>query len=251
MVSICTRSCGWGGRRALNLRIVWLGMVAVLMAGTGWVRADGELSQEEIRVALQKLAAARPAGGVIVEFRETRRLPLLDKPVVATGAIEFLPPHFFRKTVKGSFPSITTVNGKDLWIYYPSEAAAEKYSLERNRPLRESLEALAAGFDPGRILGNFEITGYRTEGSLDLRLVPRRRALRNSLSTLNLQFNFSGGLDRIVLSEPGGGSTHIEVLSEKPAALSPADFEFVPPPGTSVSQPLAGCRIYKSQPLLC
>lgn len=235
----------------MNPRIVWLAMAAFLMVATGRVCADGDLSQEEIRDALQKLAAARPAGGVIVEFRETRRLPLLDKPVVSTGTIEFLPPHFFRKTLRGSFPSTTIVNGTDLWIYYPSEAAAEKYSLEGNRPLRESLAALAAGFDPGRILGRFQITGSRTEGSLDLRLVPSRRALRNSLSTLDLQFNSSGRLERIVLSEPGGGSTRIEVLSEKPAALRPADFEFVPPPGTSVSQPLAGCRSDKSEPLFC
>jgi outer membrane lipoprotein-sorting protein len=222
----------------MTMRAAGTGIFICGILLTAGIRAQENLPPAEIHAALHQLAATRPSGGVLVEFKETRKLPLLDEPVVTTGTIEFLPPHFFRKSVQGEFPSTTIGNGRDLWIYFPKEAEAEKYSLKRNRALHDSLEALAAGFDPSQIAGRFRIHASRKDDRLELKLAPRQRALRSSLSAMNLRFGPDGKLERIMLREPGGGSSIIRILTEKSAALSPADFQFVPPPGTSVSQPL-------------
>ncbi len=127
MVSICS---GWPLRQLLLLLIA----ISTLQSQ--------ELPPKEVEALLARLAESRGGSGMQANFREERRLALMEKPVIETGTVSFLPPDMFRREVNGG--SLTVCNGDTLWIFYPQFREVEKYTLSSNRP--------AAGVDLGHDL---------------------------------------------------------------------------------------------------
>jgi len=75
------------------------------------------------------LAGIRQNRATQADFQEQRVMRLIKKPVVSSGRISYQPPNKFRREVKGSSPSITLSDGRQLWIYYPNSKSAERYPL--------------------------------------------------------------------------------------------------------------------------
>lgn len=95
-----------------------------------------QLSADDEKALLTKLREQRakfPA--LTADFTEDRSTHLLNKPIRGTGTIAFHAPGKFRRELKGSSPSLTVSNGKELWIYYPNFSEAEHYTLGKNSSL--------------------------------------------------------------------------------------------------------------------
>src|SRR4029453_3182052 len=102
MVPICP---GWPLRQLLLL----LSAVSVLQSQ--------ELPSKDVEALLARLAETRGGTGMQAKFREERHLALMEKPVIETGTVSFLPPNRFRREVDAG--SLTVCNGDTLWIFYP------------------------------------------------------------------------------------------------------------------------------------
>lgn len=196
------------------------------------------LSAPEIDELLRKLAERRGDSGLSVDFREERSLALLERPIVETGRLEFLPPNKFRKEVALPTKAFTVCDGETLWIVFPGDNEAERYSLSSNRRLRDSMSALTAAIGLSRMETAFRINAEKDGGLFRLELMPRRSSLKESVSVIRVVLRGDLSLEEIVIEAPGGNRTVINVTNERPLALSAADFRFEPPPRMKVSTPL-------------
>jgi outer membrane lipoprotein-sorting protein len=95
------------------------------------IASDPPLSEAELKNLLTTIRQNRTTQA---DFQEERVIRLMKKPVVSSGTVWFQPPNKFRREVKGSSPSITVSDGRDLWIYYPNFKSAERYPLGKGLP---------------------------------------------------------------------------------------------------------------------
>ncbi len=198
--------------------------------------APEPLSSSETSSLLDRIASSRQGAAFQSDFREEKHLALMNKPVVESGTVAFLPPDMFRRDVPGK--SLTLCDGSTLWMYYPGFKEAEKYSLAANRTLRESLTAMTAGLALQDISRNYSVKAWRTAQGFRLQLVPLSGALRKSVASITLDLNSRLSADRMEITGPRDESTVTTFSNERRVSLSPADFTFRPPAGVSVSEPL-------------
>src|SRR3954469_17474745 len=124
------------------------------------------------------LAAIRQNRTTQADFQEERVIRLMKKPVTSSGRIWFLPPNKFRREVKGSSPSVTVSDGRELWIYYPNFKSAEDYTLGRRSPVDAAIAAIKTALHLDAVERTFQIAGSNTGGGYDLRLLPRSGAMK-------------------------------------------------------------------------
>src|ERR1700704_1751065 len=97
------------------------------------------------------------------DFQEQRMIRLMKKPIHSSGKIWFQPPNKFRREVKGSSPSITVSDGRQLWIYYPNFKSAERYSLGKRSPLDSVIAAINTALNLENVEGSFHIVGNKAD----------------------------------------------------------------------------------------
>ena len=129
-------------------------LLTALLVAVSALNAE-ELSSKEAEAFLSRLSASRAGSAMQADFREERRLALMNKPVIETGTLSFLPPDKFRRQVEGG--SLTVCDGDSLWLYYPQFGEAERYTLSANRPLRESVAAMTSGFGLQDLSRNYNV----------------------------------------------------------------------------------------------
>src|SRR5438034_9945995 len=103
------------------------------------VAKSAPLSDTELK---NLLAAIRQNRTTQADFHEQRVIRLMKKPIISSGAVWFQPPNKFRREVKGSSPSLTVSDGRQLWIYYPSFKSAERYPLGKGSQLDYTVAAI-------------------------------------------------------------------------------------------------------------
>lgn len=195
-----------------------------------------ELSPEQTNELLTRATEKRKGMPMQAEFREEKKMAMMQKPVIEEGTLAFLPPNKFRREVKGR--SLTVCDGETLWLYYPEFNEAEKYSLSSNRNLRESLGPMSAGFGLQELTKNFTIKASKTQGGHQLSLTPRNSTLRKSVSEILVTLSEDFAVQRMEIQGAEGDRTVTAFKNERRAALSDADFQFKPPAGTNISEPL-------------
>src|ERR1043166_4882584 len=84
------------------------------------------------------------------DFQEERVIRLMKKPILSSGKVWFQPPNKFRREVKGSSPSLTVGDGRQLWIYYPNFKSAERYPLGKGSPLDSTVAAINSSLNLDR-----------------------------------------------------------------------------------------------------
>src|SRR6266498_1937051 len=104
------------------------------------------------------LASIRQNRTTQADFQEERVIRLMKKPVVSSGTVWFQPPNKFRREVKGSSPSVTVSDGRQLWIYYPNFKSAERYPLGKGSPLDSTVAAINSALNLENIENTFQIT---------------------------------------------------------------------------------------------
>src|SRR5207249_5813073 len=116
------------------------------------------LSEADLR---NLLAGIRQNRSTQADFQEQRAIRLMKKPIVSSGRIWFQPPNKFRREVKGSSPSTTVSDGRQLWIYYPNFKSAERYPLGKGSPLDSVIASINAALNLENIENTFHITATR------------------------------------------------------------------------------------------
>ncbi len=142
-----------------------------------------ELSPKEVEAFLSRLSESQGGAAMQANFREERRLALMNKPVIETGTVSFLPPDKFRRQVDGG--TLTVCDGDTLWLFYPQFGEAEKYTLSSNRPLRESVAAMTSGFGLQNLSKNYNVQAWKTSDGYRSQahpedLQPAKNGCRNS-----------------------------------------------------------------------
>ena len=222
MVSICP---GWPLRQLLLL----LGAVSVLQSQ--------ELPSDDVEALLARLADSRGGSGMQANFREERRLALMEKPVIETGIVSFLPPNMFRREVNGG--SLTVCNGDTLWIFYPQFREVEKYALSSNRPLRESIAAMTSGFGLQDLGKNYRVQAWQIADGYRMKLHPKTSSLRKAVTEIQVDISDQLYAKRVEISGAEGDRTTIIFSGERKVKLSSEDFRFQPPAGVRVSEPMS------------
>ncbi len=211
-------------------------LILALTLPAAWATAAQPMSEEETLQVLDRIAAKRADGAIQSDFREEKKLAMMEKPVVETGTLAFLAPNKFRREVPGK--SLTVCDGETLWMYYPVYKEAEKYTLTSNKALRESLSAMTSGLGLRDLAKNYTVKAERDADGYTIELTPRSRAMRGSVQAITLMIGTDLKARRMVLVSGPNESSTITFSNERKASLSPDDFSFKPPSGVTVSEPL-------------
>src|SRR5437868_7692758 len=123
------------------------------------------------------------------EFQEQRMIRLMKKPILSSGKVWFQPPNKFRREVKGSSPSLTVSDGRQLWIYYPNFKSAERYPLGKGSPLDSTVAAINSALNLENVENIFQINATKTERGDELALTPRTPSMKRAFQKLDLRIN--------------------------------------------------------------
>ena len=184
------------------------------------------------------LAGIRQNRTTQADFQEERVMRLMKKPIVASGKIWFQPPNRFRREVKGSSPSITVSDGRQLWIYYPNFKSAERYPLGKGSPLDSTVAAINSALNLENIENTFQINATKSDKGYDLALLPRTASMKRVFQKLDLHINESLRVEQTDMLLPNGDRIVTSYSNQTRAPIPSSTFEFKPPAGTEVSTPL-------------
>jgi outer membrane lipoprotein-sorting protein len=184
------------------------------------------------------LAGIRQNRSTQADFQEQRVIRLMKKPVVSSGRIWFQPPNKFRREVKGSSPSVTVSDGRQLWIYYSNFKSAERYPLGKGSPLDSTVAAINSALNLENIENIFQISAEKTDAGYELQLTPRTGSMKRVFQKLDLHINSALRVERTEMLLPNGDRIVTTYSNQTRASVPASSFEFAPPQGTEVTTPL-------------
>jgi chaperone LolA len=197
------------------------------------------LSETDVKNLLARIAERRAsAPDVHADFQEQKTMHLLNKPIVSSGKIWFHAPNKFRREIAGSSSSVTVSNGRDLWIYYPNFKSAEHYSLGKRSPVDAAIAAINTALNLENVEATFRITGAKIDNGYALQLLPRSLSMKRMFQKFDLRLNNDLVAERTEMTQPNGDQIITTYSNQTRATISSSTFEFTPPAGTAVSNPL-------------
>ena len=204
-----------------------------------WIVQAQSLSPQDIQGLLGKIRERRTAAPYVqADFREEKSIHLMNRPIISTGKVWFEPPNRFRREVRGTSPSVTVCDGRELWIYYPNFKSAEHYELGKRSPLDAAIAAINTALNLEDVEKTFQISGTRTAEGYQLHLLPRSPSMKRTFRSFDLWLNQDLFVTRTEMSQPNGDRIVTIYSNQGRAPIPPSTFEFTPPPGTEVSRPL-------------
>jgi len=214
-------------RATLYAFLLFVGLISVGKAAP--------LSEADLK---NLLAGIRQNRTTEADFQEERAIRLMKKPIVSSGRISFQPPNKFRREVKGNSPSLTVSDGRQLWIYYPNFKSAERYPLGKGSPLDSTVAAINSALNLENIENTFQINATKTDKGYELALLPRTASMKRVFQKLDLHINENLRVDRTDMQLPNGDRIVTMYSNQTRASVPASTFEFKPPAGTEVSNPL-------------
>ena len=184
------------------------------------------------------LAGVRQNRSTQADFQEERVIRLMKKPIVSSGQIWFQPPNKFRREVKGSSPSVTVSDGRQLWIYYSNFKSAERYPLGKGSPLDSTVTAINSALNLENIENTFQITAVKSDKGYELTLLPRTGSMKRVFQKLDLHINENLRVERTDMLLPNGDRIVTTYSNQTRAPVPASSFEFKPAAGTEVTTPL-------------
>jgi outer membrane lipoprotein carrier protein len=187
------------------------------------------------------LAGIRQNRSTQADFQEQRMIRLMKKPILSSGKVWFQPPNKFRREVKGSSPSLTVSDGRQLWIYYPNFKSAERYPLDKGSPLDSTVAAINSSLNLEDVENTFQIRATKTDppqAGYELTLLPRAASMKRVFQKLDLRVNDQLRVERTDMLLPNGDRIVTTYSNQTRGPVPASMFEFTPPPGTEVSTPL-------------
>ncbi len=172
------------------------------------------------------------------DFTEERATRLLNKPLKTEGTLAFHAPNKFRREVKGATPSLTVSDGRRLWIYYPNFKEAELYTLGQRAFFDDSIAALTAGLNFQHVAEFYRYEAAGEGSGFRIVLTPKTSGLKRMLQSLTVWVDRDYRIERTEVALPKGDRLVTQYRNQRPTPLPASTFEFTPPPGAHVSQPL-------------
>ena len=187
------------------------------------------------------LAGIRQNRSNQADFQEQRVIRLMKKPILSSGKVWFQPPNKFRREVKGSSPSLTVSDGRQLWIYYPNFKSAERYPLGKRSPLDSTVVAINSSLNLEDVENTFQIRATKSDppqAGYELTLLPRAASMKRVFQKLDLRINDQLRVERTDMLLPNGDRIVTTYWNQTRGPVPASMFEFTPPAGTEVSTPL-------------
>jgi len=184
------------------------------------------------------LAGIRQYRSNQADFQEQRMIRLMKKPIQSSGKVWFQPPNKFRREVKGSSPSLTVSDGRQLWIYYSNFKSAERYPLGKGSPLDSTVTAINSALNLENIENTFQITAIKSDKGYELTLLPRTGSMKRVFQKLDLHINENLRVERTDMLLPNGDRIVTAYSNQTRAPVAASSFDFKPPSGTEVTTPL-------------
>jgi outer membrane lipoprotein-sorting protein len=210
----------------------------VLLLTASLVRAQS-LGPADVKNLLAQIRERRAsAPDVHANFQEQKTIHLLNKPIVSSGKLWFHAPNKFRREISGSSPSITVSNGRDLWIYYPNFKSAERYTLGKRSPVDAIIAAINTALNLDNVENTFQISGTKAGTGYELQLLPRSPSMKRMFQRFDLRLNGDLVAERTDMVQPGGDQIITTYSNQTRAPIPESTFEFTPPAGTEITNPL-------------
>jgi outer membrane lipoprotein carrier protein len=207
----------------------------VLFVALTSITNSAPVSEADLR---NLLAAIRQNRITQADFQEERVIRLMKKPILSSGKVWFQPPNKFRREVKGSSPSLTVSDGRQLWIYYPNFKSAERYPLGKGSPLDSTVAAINSSLNLEDVENTFQISATKSENGYELALLPRAASMKRVFQKLDLRINDQLRVERTYMLLPNGDRIVTTYSNQTRGPVPASMFEFTPPTGTEVSTPL-------------
>jgi len=197
------------------------------------------LSPVDLKALLGRIREKRAAAPQVqADFQEVKSVHLLNKPITTSGKVWFESPNKFRREAKGNSPSTTVSDGQQLWIYYPKFNSAEHYSLGKRSPLDAGIAAITASLNLENVENLYHMTGTKEADGYQLQLTPRHPSMKRFLQTFHIWLNNDLQVVRTEMLQPSGDRIVTTYSNESREPVPASTFEFTPPPGTEVTNPL-------------
>jgi chaperone LolA len=197
------------------------------------------LSPADLKALLGRIREKRASSPQMsADFQEEKNVKMLNKPIVSAGKVWFQSPNKFRREAKGNSPSITVSDGQHLWIYYPKFQSAEHYSLGKHSPLDAGINAITASLNLENVEATYHISGTKEADGYQLQLLPRNPSMRKFLQTFTIRMNNDLQVVRTEMVQPNGDRIVTTYSNETRGAIPASTFDFTPPAGTEVTNPL-------------
>jgi outer membrane lipoprotein-sorting protein len=209
-----------------------------LFAAAGFVANSAPLSEADLK---NLLAGIRQNRTTQADFQEERVIRLMKKPILSSGKVWFQPPNKFRREVKGSSPSLTVSDGRQLWIYYPNFKSAERYPLGKGSPLDSTVAAINSSLNLEDVENTFQIRATKSEppqAGYELALLPRAASMKRVFQKLELRINDRLRIERTDMLLLNGDLIVTTYSNQTRGPIPASMFEFTPPAGTDISTPL-------------
>jgi outer membrane lipoprotein carrier protein len=217
-------------------RFLFLSLFVFLCAPQ--LRAE-PLSPADLKALLGRIREKRASSPQMsADFQEEKNVKMLNKPIVSAGKVWFQSPNKFRREAKGNSPSITVSDGQHLWIYYPKFQSAEHYSLGKHSPLEAGINAITASLNLENVEATYHISGTKEGDGYQLQLLPRNPSMKKFLQTFTIKMNGELQVVRTEMVQPNGDRIVTTYSNETRGAIPASTFEFTPPAGTEVTNPL-------------
>src|SRR6266481_9945670 len=172
-----------------------------LFVGLTCIANSTPLSEGDLK---NLLAGIRQNRSTQADFQEQRMIRLMKKPILSSGKVWFQPPNKFRREVKGSSPSLTVSDGRQLWIYYPHFKSAERYPLGKRSPLDSTVAAINSALNLENVENTFQIAAAKIDKGYELALTPRTASMKRVFQKLDLRINDNLQADRTNMLLPNG-----------------------------------------------
>ncbi len=200
-----------------------------------------DLSPAETNQLLGKLQEHRAKfPSLTADFTEEKTLHILAKPITSQGSLSFQAPNKFKREQRGDNRSTMVSNGQKLWIYYPNFNRAELYTLGKEKFFDEAIEALTAGLNFQHVSDYYKTSATHDGDGYHLKLVPKGGGLKRLLKQLivDLEEDYKIARTTTVLPGPDGDQVVTTYHNQHPAPVPASVFDYTPPAGASIVQPL-------------
>ncbi len=217
-------------RTALSAVLLFLAVIIIVNGAP--------LSEADLK---NLLAGIRQNRSTEADFQEQRMIRLMKRPILSSGKVWFQSPNKFRREVKGSSPSLTVSDGRQLWIYYPNFKAAERYPLGKGSPLDSTVAAINSSLNLEDVENTFQISAGKIDSpqaGYELTLLPRAASMKRVFQKLELRINGQLRVERTDMLLPNGDRIVTTYSNQTRGPVPASMFEFTAPSGTEVSTPL-------------
>jgi outer membrane lipoprotein-sorting protein len=214
-------------------------VILFTLLGLASLAQASPMSKSDVEQLVQKLQALHQSQPSFeANFKEERHTALLKDPLVSQGKIWFTVPDKVRREVNGSRPSTTIIDGNKMSIYYPSFQQLEVYDLAKKPMLRDSLQAIAAGFNFEKVTAFYNIEGSKEGNGYHLILTPKTASMRRLMRSVDLEVDQNLSPSQVQVQDAKGEKILVNYSNVRRGSVPESMFQFTPPAGTTVTTPL-------------